>query len=43
MVGDSSVLLESQATVNGLVISISLIVIPKSSSEMGSDEAYARV
>jgi hypothetical protein len=43
MVGDSSILLESQATVNCFVIAISFIVIPKSSSQMGSDEADARV
>lgn len=43
MVGDSSILLESQAAVNSFVIAISFIVIPKSSSQMGSDEADARV
>lgn len=43
MVGDSPILLEPQTTVNGLIVSISLIVVPESSSQVGSDKADTRV
>lgn len=43
MVGDGPILLEPQTTVNGLIVSISLIIIPESSSQVGSDEADTRV
>jgi hypothetical protein len=43
MVGDGPILLEPQTTVNGLIVSISLIVISESSSQVGSDETDTRV
>lgn len=41
VISDGSILLESQATINGFIVSISLVVIPKSSSQMSRDKANA--
>lgn len=43
VVCDRPVFLEAQAPVNGFIVSVPLIIVCESSSEMGCDETYAGV
>ena len=41
VISDGPILLKSQATIDSLVVSISFVVVPESSGQMGRDEADA--